>query len=76
VNVERQTISVNQFAELLGFEPKRFIGLQVNKQSQTIWLLLEPEMQTTGTAPQLASNTNYGKGKGGKTPKSGGKKKY
>jgi hypothetical protein len=35
--------------------------------------LEETDMQTTGTAPQLASNTNYGKG--GKTPKSGGKKK-
>lgn len=41
--VERQSLSVNQFAELLGFEPERFIGVQVNKQSQTIWLLLEPE---------------------------------
>lgn len=33
-------------------------------------------MQTTGTFPQIHSNTNYGKGKGpAKTPKSGGKKK-
>lgn len=34
-------------------------------------------MQTTGTMPQLASNANYGKGKGGgKTTKSGKGKKY
>ena len=42
-SIERQAISVNQLAELLGFDPERFIGLQVNKQSKTIWLLLEPE---------------------------------
>ena len=31
-------------------------------------------MQTTGTFPETGGNTSYGKGKGGKTPKSGGKK--
>ena len=42
-HVERQSLSVSQLAELLGFEPERFIGLQVNRRSQTIWLILEPE---------------------------------
>lgn len=64
----RLTVSVNQFAELLGFEPQRFVGLQVNKVSQTIWILLEPEdtMQTTGTFPQTSDNTRRKPGKGGK----------
>ena len=41
-NIERQTLSVSQLAELLGFEPERFIGLQVNRQSKTVTLFLEP----------------------------------
>ena len=32
-------------------------------------------MQTSGTAPQLASNTNYGKGKGSAKTTKGGKGK-
>lgn len=41
--MDRQTLSVSQLAELLGFEPERFIGLQVNRQSKTITLFLEPQ---------------------------------
>lgn len=40
--MDRQTLSVSQLAELLGFETERFIGLQVNRQSKTVTLLLEP----------------------------------
>ena len=41
-HVERQSLSVSQLAELLGFEPERFIGVQVNRQSKTVTLFLEP----------------------------------
>ena len=45
------------------------------RRSGDIWkAVTEVYMQTTGTMPKIHGNTNYGKGKGGKTPKSGGKK--
>lgn len=41
--VEKLTLSVDQFAELLGFDPRRFVGVQVMKQTRMIWVLLEPD---------------------------------
>jgi hypothetical protein len=77
-SIEVRKVSIREFCEHLGIEDyKRFIGLQHMHDSKMIWLLLENEepMQTTGTAPQLASNTNYGKKGTAKTPKGKGGKR-
>lgn len=75
--VERRWISVSQLAELLGIEPERFRAIERSRSDSTgVTLVLEPDMQTTGTNPPIHSNMSYGKGGGSaKTPKkSGGKK--
>lgn len=47
------------------------------RRSGDIWkAVTEVYMQTTGTAPQLASNTDYGKNGSAKTPKGGKGKKH
>lgn len=77
--VERQAISVNQFAELLGIDAARFIAVERPRRDSTrLYLVMEAEMQTTGTFPQIQGNAGYGTGHGkgsAKTPKGGGPKK-
>lgn len=76
--IERRQMSVSQFSELMGIEPRAFIGVEVNRQRSTVTLVVEgDDMQTVSTFPQLASNASYGKGGKGtaKTPKVGGAKK-
>jgi hypothetical protein len=42
--VDRSTrLSVSQFSELLGIEPERFIGVDVDRLSSTITIVLEPK---------------------------------
>jgi len=79
--VARHAVSLSMFAELLGLQPAQFVGVEYDRRTSSVTLVLEPEeddMQTTGTFPQIHSNANYGKGKSGsaKTPKSGGAKKH
>ena len=49
--IDGQTLSVRQLAELLGFEPERFIGLQVNLQRKTVTLFLDPKDADATTGP-------------------------
>ena len=35
-------LSVSQFSELIGIEPTRFVGVEVDKQTSTIVVVLEP----------------------------------
>ena len=65
--IEIREVSVSQFSELLGLDPARFLGVQVDRQRQRIDILLEPEdtVQTSGSFPQLTKGTKKG-GKGGK----------
>ena len=80
--VERIPISRDQFCELLGVDPKRFINVerapclredqrqgQGPRVSTGLVLVLEPEerMQTTGTCPPLSDNV-------ARKPKSGKKR--
>ena len=47
--VDRSTkLSVSQFSELLGIEPKRFIDVEVNRQTSTVTVVLEPEETADG----------------------------
>jgi len=63
--VERHEISVSQFCELLALEPQRFIGVtRPRADSSTLTILMEPEMQTSGTNPPLSDNTSTRKPKG------------
>ena len=65
--VERQAISVNQFCELLALDPQRFIAVERNRRDSTgLYLVMEPEMQTTGTCPEIHDNKTRGPKKGGK----------
>lgn len=42
--VDRDTrLSISQFAELLGLDPKRFIGVDVHRPSSTIVIVQEPK---------------------------------
>jgi hypothetical protein len=41
--VERQPVSISQFAELMGIDPARFVGVDVERQSSRVLLVLEPE---------------------------------
>lgn len=59
--VERRAISVSQISELLGVDPARFIAVE-RLTSTMLQIVLEPEMNTTGTFPQL---TKPGKKIGG-----------
>jgi hypothetical protein len=36
-------LSISQFCELLGLEPARFIGVDVNRQSSVVTVVLEPK---------------------------------
>jgi hypothetical protein len=45
VPIERRAVSVSQFADLLGVDPQRLIG--VERKGSTMILLLEPEDDTT-----------------------------
>jgi hypothetical protein len=72
--VERRVLSVSQFAELMGIDPARFILVEnrveepgTRKTQRAVVLVMEPEMQTTGTCPPLSNNTG--------TKKKGGKKR-
>ena len=64
--MERLAISSSQLAELIGVEnPLRLVA--VIRVSVVGWeVLLEDEMQTTGTCPPLSDNTIRRKPKGGK----------
>lgn len=76
--VERRPMSVSQFSELVGIEPAQFIGVEVDRITSTVVLVVEgATMQTTATFPEVSSNKGYGKGKGSaKTPTKGGPKKH
>lgn len=41
--VDRQPISVNQFCELLALDPKRLIGVEMDRKASTVVIVLEPE---------------------------------
>lgn len=45
--VERHAISISQLAELLAFDPVKLIGVQVDRQAKTVWILLEPDDKPT-----------------------------
>lgn len=64
---ERQPISRSQLGELLAIEPSRLIAIE--KRSTGFCLVLEPDMNTSGSFPQL---TQGGKRIGTK-PKKGKK---
>lgn len=71
--VVREHLSISQFADLVGIPPARFIGVDVDRRSSRVTLVLEPEAdmaQTSGQIPQL--NTG-GRTIGGKKPKGKGK---
>lgn len=45
-------LSISQFAELIGIEPERFIGVEVHRPSSTIVIVQEPiEERTCGPDP-------------------------
>ena len=58
--IERQQISLSQFADLLAIEPERFLGVEVNRLKSTVTLILEGDdmraVQTSGTCPPLSDN--------------------
>lgn len=64
--MRRIPISGSQLAELIGVDdPMRLFA--VVRVSATGWeVLLEEQMQTTGTCPPLSDNTGKRKPKGGK----------
>lgn len=69
--VERVPISLSQFAELLAIDPARFLGVEFDRRSTGLLLVMEPEddmrqVQTTGVNPGLADNTIRRKPKRGK----------
>ena len=65
--VERVSVSLSQFAELLGLEPGRFLGVEFDRRSTALTLVMEPNMtQTSGTFPQLAQGGKKIGGKKGK----------
>ena len=73
--VERHALSLSMFAELVGIEPASFVGVEVNRLTSTVTLVVEGDsMQGTGTFPQAAGNTKYGGS--AKTTKGGGGKKH
>lgn len=41
--VERVPVSVSQFCELLGIEPEQFVGVEVQKPSSRVLILVEPD---------------------------------
>lgn len=41
--VVREHLSVSQFAELVGIDPARFNGVEVDKRESRVTLVLEPE---------------------------------
>lgn len=66
--VVRESISISVFCDEMGIDPKRFVGVEVDRRSSTVTLVLEPDdmAQTSGVIPQL--NTG-GKKIGGRKPK-------
>ena len=69
--VHRETISLAVFADEMGIDPRRLLGVEFNRRSTSVVLILEPEdMQTSNTFPQLNKG---GKKIGGKTA-GGGKR--
>lgn len=43
VPVVRESVSISVFCDELGIDPKRFIGVEVNRQKGTVVLVLEPD---------------------------------
>jgi hypothetical protein len=41
--VERQPISFRTFCDEMAIDQQRFIGVEVNRQTSTVYLVLEPE---------------------------------
>ena len=41
--VEKLSVSEREFCEHLGVDPKRFIGVQHNRLSKTLWILVESD---------------------------------
>jgi hypothetical protein len=41
------TLSISQLSELIGIEPERFVGLEVDRPSSTITVVLEPKEEPT-----------------------------
>ena len=48
--IERQQISLSQFADLLAIEPERFLGVEVNRLKSTVTLILEGDGRPEGSA--------------------------
>jgi len=44
--VERHPVSWSQFCGLLEIDPARFVGVEVNRVTRTVQLLMEPEYGT------------------------------
>ena len=66
--VERQRVSYSMFCGLLEIEPSRLVGVDVDRVTRIVTLILEPAMvQVSGTFPQLTTKLNPGgKKTGGK----------
>ena len=41
--VDHQPISINQFCELLALDPKRLVGVEMDKAHSTVVIVLESE---------------------------------
>jgi len=41
--VVREQVSISVFCEEMGIDPKRFVGVEVNRKASTVTLVLEPE---------------------------------
>jgi hypothetical protein len=68
--VIREPLSISQFAELVGVEPSRLVGVEFSRRHSSVTLCLEPidmrHVQTSGTCPPLSGNTSIRKPKKGK----------
>ena len=65
--LRREAISISVLGEELGFDPKRFVGIECDRRSGPVVIVLEEDVaQTSSVIPQL--NTG-GKRVGGKKSK-------
>lgn len=63
--IDVRDVSISQFCELLGLEPERFIGVQVDRRAQRIGILLEPEDTMAQTRGSIQPVYQGGKKSGG-----------
>jgi hypothetical protein len=56
--VDRTPVSISQFAELMGIDPARFVGVEVERRSSRVLLVLEPEKADGIQRERTTSATN------------------